>query len=84
MNSNLAGIAAIVVLTYFLGEVLKLTKLNRKWIPTILGCFGAIAGVLAFLFKIPDFLTGDLTTSCVVGFISSLAATGIHQMIHQR
>jgi len=83
MNLGIAGVAAITVICYLIGEVVKVSPLDSKFIPTIVGVFGGILGVVAFLTGMPDFPAGDVLTAIAVGIVSGLAATGANQVIKQ-
>lgn len=82
MDFGIAGVAAITVLAYLLGQAVKATKLDNKWIPVICGIFGSALGVAA-LYIMPDFPAGDVITAAAVGAVSGLAATGANQVYKQ-
>ena len=83
MDFGIASVAAITVLAYLLGEFVKVTKLDRKWIPVICGTFGLLMGLLAYFIQIPDFPAGDPINAAAVGVVSGLAATGVNQVWKQ-
>ena len=80
MNLGIASFAAIVVICYLLGMCVKNSPINDKWIPTIVGVFGLILGILAYILKIPDFPANDILNAAAVGVVSGLASTGVHQL----
>ena len=82
MEFGIAGVAAITVIAYTVGLLVKASGLNSKWIPVICGLVGGVLGV-AGLFVMPDFPAGDVITACAVGIVSGLAATGMDQMVKQ-
>lgn len=82
MGLGITGVAAITVLCVLLGKGIKLSPLNDKWIPLILGFVGGILG-LAGMYVIPDFPATDLISAAAVGVVSGLAATGAHQIRKQ-
>ncbi len=82
MNFGIAGVAAITVLCYLIGQGAKATSLNNKWIPVICGLCGAVLGV-AGLYVMPDFPAQDIITASAVGVVSGLGATGINQVYKQ-
>ena len=43
---GMAGVAAISVIAWLVGESVKLSPLDSKWIPVICGVSGAVLGVL--------------------------------------
>lgn len=79
---GIASVAAITVLCYLIGEAVKGSGLNNKWIPTICGVSGLVLGVVG-LFVMPDFPASDFITAAAVGVVSGLTATGINQVLKQ-
>lgn len=82
MDFGMAGVAAITVIAYALGMVVKASNVNNKWIPITCAIVGAVLGV-AGMFVMPDFPANDYITACAVGIVSGLAATGVDQMVKQ-
>lgn len=76
---GIAGVAAITVIAWLVGEAAKLSPLDNKWIPVICGVVGAALGILG-MHIMPDFPAGDIMTAAAVGIVSGLAATGIDQI----
>lgn len=76
---GIAGVAAITVIAWLVGEAAKLSPLDNKWIPVICGVVGAALGILG-MHIMPDFPAGDVMTAAAVGIVSGLAATGIDQI----
>ena len=46
---GIASVAAITVIAYLIGEVVKATGLDNKWIPVICGVCGGALGVVSSL-----------------------------------
>ena len=67
------GFGAVTVLCYLCGEIIKCTKLDKKWIPALCGVFGGILGTLAFFF-LPEGFT-------VWGFAVSGLEVGLGELI---
>lgn len=82
MNFGIAGVAAITVIAWLIGEIVKNTGLDNKWIPVICGLSGAILGILG-MNMMPDFPAQDYITAAAVGIASGLAATGFHLVVKQ-
>ena len=82
MDLGIAGVAAITVIAYVIGLLVKATRLNNKWIPIICAVSGAALGI-AGLFVMPDFPAGDVISAAAVGVVSGLAATGLDQTVKQ-
>lgn len=79
---GIAGVAAITVICYLVGQVVKASGLDNKWIPIICGLAGALLG-LAGMYIMPDFPATDYITALAVGIVSGLAATGVDQVYKQ-
>lgn len=79
---GIAGVAAITIICFLVGQIVKATNLDNKWIPIICGGVGCVLGV-AGMFLMPDFPAGDYLTAAAVGIVSGLAATGINQVYKQ-
>lgn len=80
MDFGIASVAAITVICYLAGQVVKATGIDNKWIPVICGVLGAILGPVALFTGVPDFPATDALTAVSVGIVSGLAATGINQV----
>ncbi|MBU5627692.1 phage holin family protein [Oscillibacter sp. MSJ-2] len=79
---GITGVAVITVICYLIGQAVKVTGLDNKYIPVIVGTTGGILGV-AGMFLMPDFPANDYMTAVAVGIVSGLAATGINQVVKQ-
>ena len=82
MEFGIAGVAAITVIAYTVGLLVKASGLNNKWIPVICAVCGGLLGLLG-RGVMPDFPAGDYITACAVGIVGGLAATGADQMVKQ-
>ena len=80
---GVATVAAIIVICYLIGMIVKATALDSKWIPIICGVCGGVIGALALAFHMPDFPAEDYFTAIAVGIMSGLTATGVNQMFKQ-
>ncbi|MEF2699895.1 MAG: phage holin family protein [Oscillospiraceae bacterium] len=83
MDFGIASVAAITVIAYLIGELVKASGLDNKWIPIICGAAGGVLGVVAMLSGVPDYPAGDYITAVAVGIVSGLAATGVNQAAKQ-
>lgn len=83
MNFGIVGIAAITVICYLVGEGVKVSPIDNKYIPVIVGTVGGILGVVAYFIGMPDFPAVDIITAIAIGIVSGLAATGTNQVIKQ-
>ena len=82
MDFGIASVAAITVIAYIVGQIIKATGLDNKWIPVICGVAGGALGV-AGMYVMPDFPATDPITAVAVGIVSGLAATGVNQAVKQ-
>ena len=82
MDFAMASVAAITVIAYVMGLLVKASGLNDKWIPILCGVTGGILGVVS-LYVMPDFPAGDVINALAVGIVSGLAATGAVQGMKQ-
>ena len=83
MDFGMINVAAITVIVYILGQGIKATKLDNKWIPVLCGAAGMALGVAALYLGLPDFPAADILTAAAVGGASGLAATGVNQTVKQ-
>ena len=79
---EVATVPVLVIICLGLGQCVKPTKLDNKWIPALMIPTGAVLGFLAF-HVMPDFPANDRITAIGIGVSSGLAATGIHQVYKQ-
>ena len=79
---GISGVAVITVICYLVGQAVKVTTLDNKYIPVIVGICGGLLGVPGMLFM-PEFPASDYMTAVAVGIVSGLAATGINQAAKQ-
>ena len=80
--TQVGTVIAIVVITYLIGEAVKLTKITSNAIPVIVGAVGGVLGVVG-MYVIPDFPANDILNAIAVGIVSGLASTGVHQIYKQ-
>lgn len=80
MEFGVQTVAALVVLTYILAELIKATPLDTKWLPGLCGLIGAVLGVVSLHVGVMDFPAQDPITAAAVGGASGLAATGCNQI----
>lgn len=83
MDFGIAGVAAITVICYLIGLVIKASGLDNKWIPVTMGLCGAALGAAGLYLGLPDFPAADPLTAVAVGIVSGLAATGVNQAVKQ-
>lgn len=82
MDFGIASVAGITVICYLIGQIIKATGLDNKWIPCIVGVAGGALGI-AGLYLMADFPATEPVTAIAVGIVSGLAATGVNQVRKQ-
>lgn len=84
MEIGVASVAAITVVCYLVGLVVKASPWNNdQYIPIACGLVGGVLGVAGLYLGLPDFPAADPLTAAAVGIVSGLAATGINQAAKQ-
>ena len=84
MDFGIAGVAAVTVICYLVGLVVKASPFNNdKYIPIACGVTGGMLGIGALYLGLPDFPAGEPLTAAAVGIVSGLAATGMDQALRQ-
>lgn len=79
---GIGSVAAITVICLLVGQGIKATSLDNKWIPLIMGVVGAILGVVGW-HVMPEYPANDILTAIAVGIVSGLGATGLNQLYRQ-
>lgn len=82
MISELETVVGIMTICFLVGLGVKISPLDDKFIPLIVGVAGGLLGVLG-LHTIPGFPADNLIDAIAVGISSGLAATGVHQSFKQ-
>ena len=79
---GIGSVAVITIICYLIGQAVKVTPLDNKYIPVIVGVCGGLLGVPGMMFM-PDFPATDYMTAVAIGIVSGLAATGVNQAMKQ-
>ena len=79
---GIANVAAITVLCFLCGQIVKAVGLDAKWVPIVCGIVGIGLGIVGLLIM-PDFPATDYLSAAAVGAVSGLASTGLHQVYKQ-
>ena len=79
---GITGVAAITVICLLVGQAVKASAIDNKWIPIICGVCGLGLGIAA-MFIMQDFPATDYITAAAIGIVSGLAATGANQAVKQ-
>ena len=84
MDFGIASVAAITVICYLVGLIVKAVPgVEDKYIPIACGVAGGVLGVAGLYLALPDFPAKDPLTALAVGIVSGLAATGVNQAVKQ-
>lgn len=84
MDFGIASVAAITVICYLVGLIVKATPYNNNAIiPVVCGLVGGLLGMACLALAVPDFPASDPVTAVAVGIVSGLAATGVNQAAKQ-
>lgn len=81
MTTEFIGVPAIAIICYFIGEIVKKTKIDPKWIPAIVGAVGIAISVIAFLTSVPNYPASDILSAIMIGIASGGASTWAHEAI---
>lgn len=76
---EIATVLGITVICYLVGLGVKLSPLDNRFIPLIVGIAGGLLGALGLMI-IPDYPAGNWIDAVAVGIASGLAATGADQL----
>lgn len=80
MDFGIASVAGITVICYLIGQIIKATGLDNKWIPCTVGTAGAALWGCGNVHHACICPGGDALTALAVGIVSGLAATGVDQL----
>ena len=84
MDFGMVSVAAITVICYLVGMVVKaVPHMEDKYIPIACGLCGAVLGPVGLYLGLDGFPSTDYMTAVAVGIVSGLAATGINQAAKQ-
>ena len=76
---NVGTVVALCAICYLIGMGIKVSPLNDKYIPLIVGVCGGLLGILGFSI-IPAFPADNILDAIAVGIASGLSATGANQI----
>lgn len=79
---GITGVAAITVICLLIGQAVKASGVDNKWIPIVCGVCGLALGI-GGMYIMPEFPAQDYITAAAVGIVSGLAATGANQILKQ-
>jgi hypothetical protein len=78
---GIVSFAAIAVICYGVGQIIKATPIKNDFIIPINIFVGGCLGALAFVLKIPEFPANDILTAIAVGIVSACVSTCINEIV---
>lgn len=81
MEQETLTVTAITVICGLIGQAVKVSPLDSKYIPVIVGVCGCALGIIGQLFI--NGFPGDSLLTAAIGIASGLASTGAHQAYAQ-
>lgn len=84
---EIVSIPVITILSYIVGEFVKLVVLRKKkrykYIPLIVGMVGGLIG-LSMMYVSPELIsTKNPYSATAIGIVSGLASTGTNELVKQ-
>ena len=76
-------VAGIAVICYLIGMGIKISPIDDKWIPLLVGVCGGILGVGGLLTGMSEFGSEHMINAIAIGIVSGLGATGLDQTFKQ-
>ena len=73
-------VAGIAVICYLIGMGFKISPIDDKWIPLVVGVCGGILGVVGVITGMAEFVSENLLNAIAIGIVSGLGATGFDQI----
>ncbi len=81
---GIVGVAAITVICYLVGLIVRATPWNNnQLIPIVCGVVGLALGLVCYFTGLEVLPAADPVTAAAVGIVSGLAATGVDQIKQQ-
>ena len=82
MIHEVTTVLGIAVICYLIGLGVKISPLDDKFIPLIVGVCGGALGALGMI-TMPEYPASNVIDAVAVGIASGLAATGTDQVFKQ-
>lgn len=76
-------VAGVAVICYLIGMGIKISPIDDKWIPLLVGVCGGILGVVGLLTGMAEFGSEHVINAIAIGIVSGLGATGLDQTFKQ-
>ena len=76
-------VAGVAVICYLIGMGIKISPIDDKWIPLLVGVCGGILGVVGLMTGMAEFGSEHVINAIAIGIASGLGATGLDQTFKQ-
>ena len=76
-------VAGVAVICYLIGMGIKISPIDDKWIPLLVGMCGGILGVIGLMTGMAEFGSEHVINAIAIGIVSGLGATGLDQTFKQ-
>lgn len=76
-------VAGVAVICYLIGMGIKISPIDDKWIPLLVGMCGGILGVVGLMTGMAEFGSEHVINAIAIGIVSGLGATGLDQTFKQ-
>ena len=76
-------VAGVAVICYLIGMGIKISPIDDKWIPLLVGVCGGILGVVGLMTGMAEFGSEHVINAIAIGIVSGLGATGLDQTFKQ-
>lgn len=76
-------VAGVAVICYLIGMGIKISPIDDKWIPLLVGVCGGILGVVGLMTGMAEFGSEHIINAIAIGIVSGLGATGLDQTFKQ-
>lgn len=73
-------VAALVVICFVIGQLLKQTPIATKWVPVIVAIAGGVLGVIGQVTGMAAFADMELFDAIATGICSGLTASGAYSL----
>lgn len=74
-------VGSIAIICYIICEAIKLTNIDKNWVPIIAAVLGGALAVAGTVFGIPALAGLTIYDSIATGIVSGLAASGAYDAI---
>lgn len=73
-------VGSIAIICFLLCEMIKLTTVDKAWVPVIAGVLGGVLAVVGAVIGIPVFAGVTIFDAIATGILSGLGASGAYDV----